>query len=299
MKDPIALPGKRDFSFTMSDGYRVVPRPRWGHGRPPHPQIGAKLESGRVEYEKLLDTLEMQRSVLFQIEHEADPSNACAPFWNNVWFSSLDAAMLVSFLLARKPTRLFEIGSGHSTMFARHAVRVGGLSTKITSIDPNPRAPIDALCDRVIRAPLEDCAPAIVDELLPGDVLFFDGSHRIFQNSDVTAFFLDVLPRLKAGILIHVHDVFLPEDYPSEWAAQMYSEQYCIAAMLLCATPPFRVVLPNYFVCTDAALGAKVRAIFRARNGEPSIPFNYLNPGNTPGVSFWLETTGPSISSPA
>jgi hypothetical protein len=299
MNDRSILSGAKDFAFNMSDGYRVTPRPRWGHGRAPHPQIQVRLEHGRAKFEKILDNLRAHRSILAKIKYEPDSSDPVAPFWNNVWFSTLDAAALVSLLLTRKPRRLFEIGSGHSTMFAHYAVQVGGLSTAITSIDPNPRAAIDGLCGCVIRAPLEDCAPAIVDELEPGDFLFFDGSHRIFQNSDVTAFFLDVLPRLKPGVLVHVHDVFLPADYPPEWNGLLYSEQYYLAAMLLCGAPPFRVVLPNYFVCTDAALGAKVREVFQATRDWPEIPFNYANPGRTPGVSFWLETTEVSVCSPA
>ena len=105
-------------------------------------------------------------------------------------------------------------------------------------------------------------------------------------------FFLEVLPRLAPGVLVHVHDIFLPCDYPAAWTARLYSEQYLLAAMLLGMTSTFRVVLPNYFVCSDPDLGLRVREIFRAPAG-PDIPFHYTNAGNTPGVSFWIMTTGP------
>ena len=278
------------FSFSLVDSYRVYPRPRWGHGAPAHPKIAAVLARGRAGYEAVLREIGAHGAALHAIAHAADPATPAAPFWDNPWFSTLDAAALFGLLRARKPARYLEIGSGHSTMFAAHAVRAGGLSTDILSIDPNPRAEIDALCQRVLRAPLEMAALDLFDELHAGDILFFDGSHRVFQNSDVTAFFLDVLPRLKPGVLVHIHDIFLPDDYPPAWQSFLFSEQYLLAAMLLCERPPFRVLLPNYFVCADEALVAQVRVLFAAPTGGRDIPFTYTNPGNTAACSFWIET---------
>ena len=70
---------------------------------------------------------------------------------------------------------------------------------------------------------------------------------------------------------------------------EFYSEHYLIAAMLLCRAPPFRVLMPNYFVCMDIALGNRVKNIFRADN-SPDIPFLYANNARIPGVPFWFET---------
>jgi len=288
---PDAIEAGEVFGFHLNDEYRVLPRPRWGHGLAPHPVLEAVLERSRADYERVLSELELRRALLHQIEHEADPGRPTAPFWNNIWFTALDAATLVGLLLANRPRHYFEIGSGHSTMFAAYAVRQGGLPTIISSIDPNPRAEINALCHRTIRAPLETCRLHLFDELGPGDILFFDGSHRVFQNSDVTAFFLDVLPRLKPGVLVHVHDIFLPSDYPPEWIKNLYSEQYLLAAMLLCPSPPFRVVFPSYFVCEDAVFGDRVRALLHSTGPKPDIPFFYVNPGAKPSNSFWIETT--------
>jgi hypothetical protein len=149
-----------------------------------------------------------------------------------------------------------------------------------------------------VRRPLEKCDLALFDVLETGDFLFFDGSHRVLTNSDATVFFLEVLPRLKPGVLVHVHDVFLPADYPSDWSSSLYSEQYLLAAMLMCGAPPFRVVLPNHFVCMDAALGARVRKLFAAPDGGRAIPFKYpdakMMPGVAAGTSFWFETAAPT-----
>src|SRR5438309_380721 len=82
------------------------------------------------------------------------------------------------------------------TMWVARARRDGALATTITSIDPNPRAGIDELCDRVLRSPLELADLSVFEELTAGDIVLCDGSHRIFMNSDVAAFQLDVLPSL-------------------------------------------------------------------------------------------------------
>jgi methyltransferase family protein len=272
----------------IHDYYPVSPRPRWGFGLPVHPGIRQRLEGFRENYETCIDTLSRNRDALYAVPDDQTPGTL-SPFWNNTWFSCLDGASLVSFLLTRQPKRYFEIGSGHSTLFARHAIVWGQLQTTVVSIDPRPRAEIDALCNQTIRQPLEQVQTDVFDRLEPGDILFFDGTHRVFTNSDTTAFFLEVIPRLRPGILVHIHDVFLPSDYPPQWNNRYYSEQYLLAAMLLCGNPPFKVVLPNFFACNDEHLGPKIKAIFDARPGG-KIPFIYNNDAGIPGVSFWIET---------
>jgi len=278
-------------SVEIND-YPVRPRPRWGHGLPAHPLLAMQLERERTAFSGLLQGFLAHREALHAIPYARDPTAPARPFWDNIWFSALDAASLVALLLDRAPARYFEIGSGHSTMFARYAVNAGGLPTIITSLDPEPRAAIDALCDEVFRGSLEASDPRVFDTLMAGDVLFFDGSHRVFTNSDVTAFFFDVLPRLAPGVLVHIHDIFWPWDYPPSWNEHFYSEQYLLGAMLLSAQPPLHVVLPNFFVCNDGELSAIVRDLFHGHSGTVDIPFFYPGvPRNVPGVSFWLETT--------
>jgi hypothetical protein len=292
---PLSPDGWR-WSETVDDYYPVRPRSRW-EPEAPHRRLRAILEAGRPTYEATLDLFSTHRATLHAVAQHPDVNRPSAPYWANQWFSTLDAASLVGFLLSRRPAQYFEIGSGHSTRFARYAIDAGGLTTKITSIDPEPRADIDKLCDRSIRAPLEACDLDLFRHAQPGDIVFYDGSHRVFQNSDTTVFFLEVLPRLAPGVLVHVHDIFLPCDYPAAWTGRLYSEQYLLAAMLLGMTSTFQVLLPNYFVCMDPDLGLRVRELFRAPTG-PDIPFLYTNPGNTPGVSFWITITGPGGTSP-
>src|SRR5437763_982604 len=107
-------------TFSLGDGYRVDARSRWGHSTPVHPELRAALEQWRPLYEQSLDELAHQRAALHAIRHEPNPNAPSEPFWDNVWFSVLDAASLYGFLLSRKPKRYLEIGSGYCTMFARH-----------------------------------------------------------------------------------------------------------------------------------------------------------------------------------
>jgi hypothetical protein len=178
---------------------------------------------------------------------------------------------------------------------AARAIRDQQLRTRIISIDPQPRAEIDALCESVIRDPLEKVDLAVFDQLVPGDILFIDSSHRVFTNSDVTVLFLDVLPRLQPGVLVHMHDIFLPHDYPPEWRDRYYSEQYMLAATLLAHGPRFRVALPNAFIAQDPQLSAILSPLWRDPMFAPEpVPADRSVPvadKSGKGTSFWMRTT--------
>jgi hypothetical protein len=262
------------WSYEVESFYPVDPGFRWGYGKPPHPQITDKFEQRRADFSSLLSEFSKSREVQASVPLDGDP-DSIIPFWKNQYFGFLDGAVLMAMLICKAPVRYLEIGSGNSTKFARHAIKSVGLQTKIISLDPEPRAQIDALCDTSIRRRLEDCDLSLFDQIEAGDILFFDGSHRVFTNSDVTVFFLELMPRLKPGVIVHIHDIFLPWDYLPEWQKRMYSEQYMLAAMLLCPKPPFKVLLPNWFVGHDHDL------INMARS--------FLPPGDWQGGSFWIE----------
>ena len=267
----------------VDDFYPVDLVPRWGYGRPPHARIAALLEAGRDGYAGLLRSFTGLRAIWESIPLDRSPGGG--PFWMTGWFPPMDAAVLMGMLATRRPTQYLEIGSGNSTRYARHAIRAAGLDTRIVSIDPSPRADVDAICDEVIRVPFERCDLSVFDRIVPGDVVMYDGSHRIVQNSDATAFFLEVLPRLPAGVLVHVHDIFWPVDYPPDWGRRLYSEQYLVGALLLAPTPPVRVLMPNRFVSLDPELAALKAGLFHdALHGDPRFPDRFAN-----GASFWME----------
>ena len=268
--------------------YAIHPEPRYGEGKPAHPELAALLAKNDDAYAATLTMLSQFSGNLMNIPENANADSPGEPYWANTYFSALDAITLYGLLGSHKPARYFEVGSGNSTKFARRAVRDFGLNTKIISLDPYPRAEIDALCDRVIRQPLEDVETALFNELEAGDVLFIDNSHRAFQNSDVTVFFLEILPRLKPGVIVHIHDIFLPYDYPRLWANRHYSEQYLLAAYLLAGYSKLEVLLPLAYIGQHPILSEMVNkawqnpVIQRAFSSYRQITSGYI------GTSFWL-----------
>lgn len=273
---PFSVEGT-EHHFKLFD-YGYTARVRWGEGRPSHPQLARIIGAGRPRYRELLDAIGE-----FQPDLEAIPlggdNRRAQPFWLNAWFGSLDAMALMAMLRRGRPALFLEIGSGFSTMFARTATARFGLDTRIVSIDPQPRAEIDPLCDEVVRRPLEDCDPSLFDQLEPGDILFLDSSHRSYQGSDVTVFFMEILPRLKSGVIVHVHDIYLPDDYVSGQLRRVWNEQYLLA-MLLLFGERFEILFPSWFVTQDTEL---------ARHAAERICRGGLADLSLFGASFWMR----------
>ncbi|HUQ74233.1 MAG TPA: class I SAM-dependent methyltransferase [Burkholderiales bacterium] len=155
-----------------------------------------------------------------------------APRWNQDWFPRLDAAAAYAIVRNTRPRRILEVGSGHSTRFLARAVADGGLQTQITAIDPEPRASIDGLAVTCLRLPVQSAPPELFDALREGDVLFIDSSHQVKAGSDVEFLLERALPRLASGVRLHFHDIFLPDDYPTDWEWRRYNEQQAVAALL-------------------------------------------------------------------
>jgi hypothetical protein len=252
--------------------------PRWS----PHPRLTDSIARGNDDYRRSLDTINGFKDDFPAIEVHSTSEQE--PAWLNGWQPGLDSGAIYSFLRSRSPSLYLEVGSGTSTKFARRAVRDGSLPTEIVSIDPNPRVEINDLCDRVVRESLELADLSAFGELKEGDVVFFDGSHRIFTNSDATVFFLEILPSLPPGVLVGIHDIYLPYDYPSWISHRYYSEQYLLAAYLLAGQPFFRTVLPSWYVWEAETFRPTINSIF----GDPR-----LREVERHGAAFWIETTAP------
>ena len=182
-------------------------------------------------------------------------NNENSPSWNNGFLPGLDIVAIYSLIRHYNPSSYIEIGSGNSTKIARKAIQDGKLETLITSIDPYPRANIDHLSDVVIRERIEKLTDfSAFKKLGKGDILFIDNSHRCLPNSDVTVCFLEILPMLKQGVIVHIHDIYLPYDYPQFMCDRAYSEQYVLAAFLIANPDKYKPIMPNYFVSEDKEL---------------------------------------------
>jgi hypothetical protein len=171
--------------------------------------------------------------------------------FDNEYFSSPDAEILYAMVHRFRPTTIVEVGSGNSTKLARQAIRDASLSTHLVSIDPSPRIEISSIADSVIKQAVESLEPsAIADQLRANDILFVDSSHTLKTGGDVCFLLLEVLPRLKAGVLVHIHDVFCPYDYPREWVVELrrpWNEQYLVQALVSC-DHRFEVLWAGYYL---------------------------------------------------
>jgi hypothetical protein len=260
--------------------YKVEFRPRYGYGQPPHDLLYQLINANRTQYRELLEKALSYKEQLWQIKEAKDETNPLLPGWNNAFLPGLDIISIYTLLAEFRPKHYIEVGSGNSTKVAYKAKQEQGLTTIITSIDPQPRAEIDSLADVVIRKPLQDVDLATLPQLEANDILFIDNSHYILPNSDCTVFFMELLPRLKPGVIVHVHDVYLPYDYPQFMCDRYYSEQYGLAAFLLANPDRYQPLLPNYFISEDAELSAAL---------APFWEHTVAAKAERHGGSFWLR----------
>lgn len=261
--------------------YPVVPRPRYGHGAPPHPELYALLDARRDRYRETLEQFATLTDSLRAIPRTG-PESGPEPLWINRSLPGLDGVTIYGLLALHRPARFIEIGSGNSTRFAARAVRDHALPTRLTAIDPHPWLPgIEQVAGEIVRAPLETCDLGRFEALEAGDILFVDGSHRTLMNSDVTVAFLEIIPRLRPGVIVGVHDIFLPHDYPASWGEQYYSEQYLLAAYLLGRGASLDILLPAYFVSHEPALAAILAPLWQSP-GMQGVERH--------GVGFWWRT---------
>ena len=188
--------------------------------QPPYPAIERLFEAHTAEFTAVLDA----------VDARADALESCKAMFEQSWFPSLDAAVAYALVRERKPRRIIEVGSGHSTRLLSKAV--GGVG-EILAIDPAPRADIADLPGvRVKSSTLQAAPDKVFDDLVQGDVLFIDSSHILMPGSDVDILLNRVLPRLPSGTLVHIHDIFLPFDYPAIWGWRAYNEQQGVVPLL-------------------------------------------------------------------
>lgn len=260
--------------------YKVNFRPRYGNGLPSHRLLYEIINSEREEYARLLSKILSYTNQFQEIKKSGSDPDPLNPTWNNGFLPGLDIMGIYTMLAEIKPRKYVEVGSGYSTKVAYKAKQQNNLSTKIISIDPQPRAEIDKLADKIIREPFENTDFSFIHDLDENDILFIDNSHRILPNSDSLVFFLEVLPYLKKGVIVHLHDIYLPYDYPQFMCDRFYSEQYGLAMFLLANPLKYKPILPNYFIFMDKGLSRIVEPIWNHPN---------LEGVERHGGSFWLR----------
>jgi predicted O-methyltransferase YrrM len=181
----------------------------------------------------------------FKDEYTAIPTGASTQefryYLENAAFEAVDAEILFGLIRLLKPRRIYEIGSGFSTLLADDALRrnrVDGYSCSFVAIEPYPSTELQAQLPsdfELVRVPVQEVSLDEFESLYENDILFIDSSHVCRIGSDVQYVFLEVLPRIRPGVVVHLHDILMPVEYPKQWVLdwhRFWNEQYLLQMFL-------------------------------------------------------------------
>jgi predicted O-methyltransferase YrrM len=203
---------------------------------------------------ELARTVERYRPELDDVSFEPQPGPT-AYIWNNGAFSGADAIVYYGLVRDLKPRRVVEVGSGWSSLLLARALERNGPDAPcdVTLVEPFPNEAVFAgLPDgwEVHRQIVQHADLGIFERLQAGDVCFYDGSHCVRTGGDVNWFLFEVMPRLAPGVLVQIHDIFLPDDYHDEWVYDeglSWNEQYLVQAFLM-HNDAWRVRIANHML---------------------------------------------------
>jgi hypothetical protein len=258
---------------------RELPTEIWSRHRFPT-GFSLNIDSSLSLLEELSEKF---RSEFRKLPHDDTISHGRYNFNNNAYTYG-DAEVLYSIIRQTKPRRIVEIGSGFSTLLTAEAIRFNLTSSstatcELVAIEPYPPSylsPPPAELTRIESTPVQNIPIDFFSSLEANDILFIDSSHVVRIGGDVIYEYLEILPALKAGVLIHIHDIFLPFDYPRDWIESdcfFWNEQYLLEAFLT-ENAKFEVMMPTYALW---ALHAD-----RFQNAIGVVP-------KKPPSSFWMR----------
>jgi hypothetical protein len=220
----------------------------------------------------------------FDYPESADESDPEQYFLGNDQFGWLDARALFVLLREWKPAKYIEVGSGFSSLLLADINRkYFDLGMEATCIEPYPRPFLREGregINKLIIKKVQQVDLAVFTQLAAGDVLFIDTSHVCKTGSDVNFLYFEVLPRLQPGVIVHIHDIFLPHEYPEKWVIEQnrsWNEQYLLRALLM-YSPLFKVIFGSSYAHSHHR-----EKLERALNVPAGKGYG--------GSSFWLERT--------
>lgn len=208
----------------------------WKH---PSSLVGVDLnEAGQLA---LLESFRGKYQLEFGQFTNSQPSSSGSSLLSKS-FDSVDAEILYCMIRHFRPNTVIEIGSGNSTRVSSTALLKNGVETgaqaQMIAIEPYPSAEIEKGfpgLTRLIKSPVQQVPLAEFENLRENDILFIDSSHVLKEASDVQFEYLEIVPRLKKGVIVHFHDIFLPAPYPRSWVVEelrFWNEQYILQALL-------------------------------------------------------------------
>ena len=212
----------------------------------PYPAIEAAFRAAEPSFGAVLDQIDAHGERLAGLK--GPPPE---PRWGQSWFPRLDGAAAYALVRRHPPGRIVEVGSGHSTRILARAARDAGQGTRITCIDPAPRAALRGLEVAWRERVLGEADLPLFAALEPGDMAFFDSSHILWPGTDVDLMLNRILPLLAPGVLVHIHDILLPDPYPAAWEWRGYTEQNGLAGWILGGA--FSPVFSSHYALTRMA----------------------------------------------
>jgi predicted O-methyltransferase YrrM len=194
----------------------------------------------------------------------------------NNFFENGDADIYYQLIRHLKPKNILEIGSGHSTLIALEAIKknksVDKIETKITCVEPYENKWLDQLNIKILRKRIENLDESYYLALEKNDILFIDSSHIIRPQGDVLKIFFEIVPKLKKGTIVHIHDIFTPKDYPKEWLIEQnkfWNEQYLVEALMM-SKDKYEIYLMLNYLKNNAYKQLRKICPYLKDNHEPS-----------------------------
>lgn len=248
------------FDLWVNNGFFIIPN----HFYQPIPDI-KRLNRGMFKKKSELigisfndeKQLKLLRSFLeYREEYNLIPDHPTEKDYefsfNNIAFDWLDALVYYCMIRHFKPKSIIEIGSGWSSKLAAQAA-IKNCSSELTCIEPFPQEFMKKGFPGLTKLYVNDVQKiplSISSKLESNDILFIDSSHTVKTGGDVNHLFLEVLPRLKKGVLIHIHDIFFPNEYPEIWVTKehrFWAEQYLLQAFLM-FNQDFSIIFANNYL---------------------------------------------------
>ncbi len=292
-----AASNKDFYVFCESEGFHITP----SHFYSPIPdtcELNDDILGSRTELKGIRMNAEQQLSLLESFRQRYYSEYSLLPmepagiphryYLTSGAFNSVDGEMLYCMIRHFRPKRLYEIGSGYTTFLSAEVLLKNagedGVAPLLHAFEPYPGEllkngfpGLTALVpEKVQNVPLH-----VFEELGENDILFIDSTHVLKTGSDVQYEYLEILPRLKKGVIVHIHDIFLPAEYPRDWLLadhRFWNEQYLLQAFLQ-FNDSFEVLWGGSWMHLNHP--EKLATAF------PSYDRQAVHPG-----SFWMRKTG-------
>jgi len=236
--------------------------------------LNDKILPNAKKYSDLLLEFNQYRGNIMEIPEKSNTGLSMV----NGYYPGLDIFALYGMLNHLNPRRIIEVGSGFSTLVMQKCIAENNLNIKVTCIDPNPRTDIEETNFEILRQPVENVKLDIFQQLDENDVLIIDSSHRVLPDSDLIYLFEDVFPNLKKGVVVHVHDIYIPYEYPFFMKRRLYSEQYLLSQMLR-YNDEIEVLFPSFYLYKSNNFADDIESLFK----------EFSNSVERHGGSFWIQ----------